>query len=233
MNEAVLTTIAVTGFGIAFFHAAIPTHWLPFVLTARVQQWTGAKTIGITAVAGSCHVVVTALLGLVITWLGTALSKTIEHWFPRLAGGALLLFGLYYLWRQIAGKGHVHFAYPHEHLHETPGHDPHDHHSHSHEHSPRRVSDRAAILSLLAFLTLSPCEGFLPIYVSGIRYGWTGFFLLTAILSIATVAGMVCFTSMTLAGLDRLKLGMLEKYESALMAALLCAVGLLIFFFEG
>jgi nickel/cobalt exporter len=235
VNEAVLTTIAVTGFGIAFFHAAIPTHWLPFVLTARVQAWKRAKTIAITALAGSCHVAVTAVLGLVITWLGTTLSKTIEHWFPRLAGGALLLFGLYYFWRQIAGKGHVHFAYPHEHLHETPGHDhhPHDHHSHSHAHSPRRVSDRAAILSLLAFLTLSPCEGFLPIYVSGIRYGWTGFFLLTAILSVATVAGMVCFTSLTLAGLDRLKLGMLEKYESALMAALLCAVGLLILLFEG
>jgi nickel/cobalt exporter len=235
VNEGVLTTIAVTGFGIAFFHAAIPTHWLPFVLTARVQEWKRAKTIGITALAGSCHVAVTALLGLVITWLGTALSKTIEHWFPRLAGGALLLFGLYYLWRQIAGKGHVHFAYPHEHLHEAAEQDhPHDHHhSHSHAHSPRRVSDRAAIFSLLAFLTLSPCEGFLPIYVSGIRYGWTGFFLLTAILSVATVAGMVCFTSLTLAGLDRLRLGMLEKYESALMAALLCAVGLLILLFEG
>ena len=32
MNDSVLTTIAITGFGIAFFHAAIPTHWLPFVL---------------------------------------------------------------------------------------------------------------------------------------------------------------------------------------------------------
>ena len=31
MNETVLTTIAFTGFTVAFFHAAIPTHWLPFV----------------------------------------------------------------------------------------------------------------------------------------------------------------------------------------------------------
>jgi hypothetical protein len=29
MNETVFTTIMITGFGIAFFHAAIPTHWLP------------------------------------------------------------------------------------------------------------------------------------------------------------------------------------------------------------
>jgi len=37
MNDTVLTTILITGFGVAFFHAAIPTHWLPFVLAARAQ----------------------------------------------------------------------------------------------------------------------------------------------------------------------------------------------------
>lgn len=224
MNEAALTAIAVTGFGIAFFHAAIPTHWLPFVLTARVQRWSGAKTIAITALAGAGHVAVTAVLGVLITWFGTALSASIGEWFPRIAGAVLLLFGCYYIVRQIVGKGHVHFAYPHEHLHEA-GMDRHDH-------GPQRTSDRAAIASLLAFLTFSPCEGFLPIYVSGIRYGWLGFALLTVILSVATVAGMILFTSLTLAGLGKIKLGALEKHESALMGALLCLVGVLVLLFD-
>jgi nickel/cobalt exporter len=228
VNEAVLTTIAVTGFGVAFFHAAIPTHWLPFVLTARVQRWSAPKTIAITSLAGTGHVAVTAALGVFITWFGTALSRNIGNWFPRIAGGVLLLFGFYYIFRQIAGKGHVHFAYPHEHLHEA-NHQPHEH---GHIHGPHRTSDRAAIMSLLAFLTLSPCEGFLPIYVSGIRYGWMGFILLTAILSFATVAGMILFTSVALAGLGRIKLGVMEKYESGLMGVLLCVVGVLILFFE-
>jgi nickel/cobalt transporter (NicO) family protein len=222
VNETVLTTIAITGFGIAFFHAAIPTHWLPFVLTARVQRWNGPKTIAITALAGTGHVAVTAALGLLITWFGTAWNKSIGNWFPRIAGGAVFLFGLYYLFRQMAGKGHVHFSYPHEHLHDP----------HGQDHPPHRTSDRAAIVSLLTLLTFSPCEGFLPIYVSGIRYGWTGFVLLTGILSVATVAGMILFTSLTLAGLGRIKLGVLEKYESGLIAVLLCAVGVLILLFE-
>jgi ABC-type nickel/cobalt efflux system permease component RcnA len=245
VNETVLTTIAFTGFGIAFFHAAIPTHWLPFVLTSRVQHWNHTKTLAITALAGTGHVAVTALLGLCITWFGTAISNSIGSWFPRIAGGALFLFGLYYIVRQIRGKGHVHFPYPHEHLHEAPeishGHE-HEHghgHAHAHgqeheahDHAPHRTSDRAAILSLLAFLTLSPCEGFLPIYVSGIRYGWTGFAILTAILSLGTVLGMILFTSLTLSGLSRIKLGFLEKYESIVMGVLLCAVGLLILIVE-
>ncbi|MEY2495707.1 MAG: hypothetical protein QOJ45_2199 [Verrucomicrobiota bacterium] len=233
MDQTVLTAIAITGFGVAFFHAAIPTHWLPFVLTARVQRWSAAKTIAVTALAGTGHVLVTAALGLAITLFGAAISDTIGGWFPRIAGGALLLFGLYYLFRQALGKGHVHFHYPHEHLHEQ-GHG----HVHDHEHEdppaykPRRTSDRAAILSLLAFLTFSPCEGFVPFYVSGIRYGWAGFAVLTAVLSVATVTGMMIFTSLTLLGLSKMKLGLLEKYESALMGVLLCAVGILIIIFE-
>jgi ABC-type nickel/cobalt efflux system permease component RcnA len=245
MNQAVLTTVALTGFGVAFFHAAIPTHWLPFVLTARVQGWNASKTIAVTALAGTGHVLVTAALGLAITLFGAALSERIGAWFPRIAGGALLLFGVYYLIRQIIGKGHVHFHYPHEHLHEHGvAHDhgsgishahnsEHEHHDeHGHDCRAHPTSDRAAILSLLAFLTFSPCEGFVPFYVSGIRYGWAGFAVLTAVLSIATVAGMVIFTSLTLAGLSRIKLGVLEKYESVLMGVLLCAVGILIIFFE-
>ena len=55
MNDSVLTTIAITGFSIAFFHAAIPTHWLPFVLTARAQRWSRSKTLTITALAATGH----------------------------------------------------------------------------------------------------------------------------------------------------------------------------------
>ncbi len=94
------------------------------------------------------------------------------------------------------------------------------------------TSDRAAIISLLTLLTFSPCEGFLPIYVSGVRYGWIGFALLTAILSVATVAGMLLFTFLTLTGMQRIKLAVLEKYESGIMGGLLCLVAILIILFE-
>jgi len=115
----------------------------------------------------------------------------------------------------------------------------HDHEHGAHESEtekeftpPPRRSDWAAIVSLLALLTFSPCEGFLPIYVSGVRYGWSGFLLLTLILSVATVAGMVVFTWLTLAGIEKLKLQWLEKYENGVLGGLLCVLGLLIMIFE-
>jgi len=237
MNEAIFTTIAITGFTVAFFHAAIPTHWLPFVLTARAQHWNHAKALGITALAGSGHVLFTAVLGLLLTLFGFALHEKIGDWFPRIAGGALLLFGLFYLYRQLIGKVHGHSR--------VIGEDPQVHAAHRppddpnqpdpplmHIPTPRPVSDRIAIISLLALLTFSPCESFVPFYVYGIRYGWMGFALLTAILSVATVAGMIVFTWLTLAGMRRINLRLLEKYELGLMGALLCAVGILIILFE-
>lgn len=256
MNQAVFTTIALTGFTVAFLHAAIPTHWLPFVLTARVQKWNRTKTLLVTALAGSGHVAFTAVLGFLVAWFGIALNDKIGVWFPWIAGGALILFGLYYVIQQMRGKGHGHshafsgdsrdaHAHPpeaHDHSHEEPGHShsghDHSHGEHEHPHQeeelapPPRKSDWGAIASLLALLTFSPCEGFIPVYVSGVRYGWSGFFLLTVILSVATVAGMVVFTWLTLAGMEKLKFQILEKYESAIMGALLCLLGVLVIIFE-
>jgi nickel/cobalt exporter len=226
MNDSVLTTIAITGFGIAFFHAAIPTHWLPFVLTARAQRWNRSKTLIITAMAATGHACFTATLGLIVAWLGIALSDRIGALFPWIAGGALISFGLFYIIRQLTGRPHTHTHLGHE--------------GHSHEHEHRQPENRmsfsktdlAAISSLLALLTFSPCEAFVPVYVSGVRYGWHGFALLTIILTVATIAGMVAFTGLALTGIEQVKLRSFEKYEAGVMGALLCAVGVLIILFE-
>ncbi len=234
MNDTVLTTIAITGFGVAFFHAAIPTHWLPFVLAARAQHWNHSKTLAITAVAGTGHVLVTAILGLLIAWFGIVLDRTIGGWFPLLAGGALIALGTFYLYRQVTGKGHAHHHLfcGHGQTHTGELEHEHDHATTPVEARPPAPSDRVAITSLLALLTFSPCEAFLPIYASGVRYGWSGFALLTGILSAGTVAGMVLFTWLTLMGVRKVKLGLLERYESGLIGALLCTVGLLIILLE-
>jgi nickel/cobalt transporter (NicO) family protein len=229
MDDSVLTTIAVTGFSIAFFHAAIPTHWLPFVLTARAQRWSRAKTLVITTFAATGHASFTALLGLLVAWVGIAVSDRLGIWFPRIAGGALILFGLFYLVRQLTGHSHTHLNWfrsgEHEHEHEHG-------HSQGHARTALSKSDLAAILSLLALLTFSPCEAFVPVYVSGVRYGWHGFALLTIILTIGTIAGMVAFTALALIGIEQVKLRSFEKYEAAVMGALLCAIGVLIIIFE-
>jgi len=97
---------------------------------------------------------------------------------------------------------------------------------------PAVATDFFAIITLLALLTFSPCEAFVGFYVVGVRYGWTGFFLLTLVLLIGTVVGMITFTWLVLAGIQKINLRLLEKYENALIGCLLGVVGALVIFFE-
>lgn len=108
MTETFFLSIVVTGFVVAFAHAAIPTHWLPFVLAGRGQRWGKAKTLVVVAHCGSGHVLFTTILGVLVVWLGIETSKWTGNLFPWIAGSALILFGLYYLVRQVRGGGHGH-----------------------------------------------------------------------------------------------------------------------------
>ena len=249
MNSLVFTTIAIGGFAVAFLHAAIPTHWLPFVVAARAQHWKKPKTLAITGFAGAGHVIFTIALGVLVVWGGMAINSRIGKLFPLIAGGALIALGLFYLVRQIRGTGHGHLFGGHSHhQHEHHSHDlqTQSHvHAHEHEHVnqdndiaeikqrwSRHRSDWVVIAGLFALLTFSPCEAFLPVFLMGAQYGWIGFAILSATLALATVAGMVVFTWLTLAGMEKLNLGAVEKFESGILSGVLCLLGVLIILFE-
>ncbi len=343
MNETIFFSIAATGFTVAFAHAALPTHWLPFVLAGRGQNWARSRTLWITALASLGHVLFTTLLGILVVFLGIQVEGWLGGAFPLIVGGLLIALGVFYLLRHMrGGSGHHHWQLPwvkkHGHSHAFHGHDderriytghgvvvlsvfedgvpprfrvhledhgksinppkgqtiaietvrpdatrqffsfidkndylesleeipkPHEfkarltiahgHHGHDydveytendhgddhegHENCADKPfvsgrSNKAVILGLLALLTFSPCEGFLPVYLSGIQYGWSGFAILSLILATATMAGMIFFTWLTLAGLERIKLEVIEKYEAAILGSLLILLGIIVIIFE-
>jgi nickel/cobalt transporter (NicO) family protein len=237
MQSTVLTTVAVTGFTVAFVHAAIPTHWLPFVLVARARNWGRGKTLCITALAGLGHVALTSLLGLAIAWFGFQLEEKVE-WFSWLAGGLLLAFAAFYFWRQWTGTGICHHHAPGSHHHADEHCGEEREHSHWQEEleDSALVSDKAgewaAISGLFVMLTLSPCEGFLPVYLSGVQFGWKGFWVLSAILAVATLAGMTLFTWLALVGFDRFRLKAFERHEAGMLGVLFATLGALILLLE-
>jgi nickel/cobalt exporter len=231
-----LATLAVTGFTVAFFHAAIPTHWLPFVLVARARGWTRGKTFAVSMAAGLGHVLLTSLLGLGIAWLGLQLDEHFGEVFNRVAGGALLVIAGWFFWRQARGGVLHHHAGGHHEESEHCGHA--DDHTHMEEELAdtklvsRQAGDWAAISGLFMMLTLSPCEGFLPVYLSGVHYGWRGFVVLSGILAAGTLIGMLLFTWLTLVGFSKLPLQKLERYEAALLGTIFAVLGLMMLFLE-
>jgi putative Mn2+ efflux pump MntP len=251
MNWPLFASLAGAGLVLAFLHASIPTHWLPFVVTARAQAWTRRRTLIITAVAGAGHIALTTLLGVLVIAFGIEVDRWTGTVFPWIAGGILIAFGLYYLVNQFRGQGHGHAHGHHHHIpigrhaHSLSAAHTHDGgrvvHAHAaaaaahrHGHDPAtcdevgvaRVSDAAAITSLFVLLTFSPCEAFIPVYISAVRFGWTGFALSTAVLAIGAITGMVTFTWLTMSGLKRLNLHWLEHYEGAILGTVLCTLGI-------
>lgn len=206
MASALFTSIAATGFAVAFLHAALPTHWLPFVLIGRARAWSIGRTLGVTAIAGVGHVLVTVLLGAALTALGLVIRPQLGAVFPFAVGGLLIAFGLL----QIVRHRHADPAAP-----------------------DRRLSDGAATLGLIALLALSPSEAFLPLFLANTEHGWGGFAILSVVLAGATLTGMLFFTGLTAAGAARLNLGALERYEGAILGVVLCVLGVGVMILEG
>ena len=70
MSLAPFVPVAATGLAIAFLHAALPTHWLPFVLVGRARGWSRRRTLFVAAFAGLGHVACTVALGALVLAAG-------------------------------------------------------------------------------------------------------------------------------------------------------------------
>lgn len=212
MNEALLIPLLTTAFAAAFLHAVLPTHWLPFVLVGRGQGWSHRRTLGAAALSGLAHVVVTIVIGLAVVMVGVEIDKRFNGALSAISAAILALLGLYFLFTQGRGARAVHdqAAAP----------------------VRRYASDRAALWSLIAVLAFYPSEAFLPLYLSGAAHGWSAFVVLSLILLVATLAGMMLFTSLALAGASRLKLERWERYERLVLAVVLFALAAMILFWR-
>lgn len=233
-----LTTLAVTGFGMAFLHAAIPTHWLPFVLVGRERGWSHQKTLAVTISAGLGHVALTSLLGLGIAWFGYEVLDVVGENFRWVAAGILAAMGCYYFWRQWTGRGICHHHAPGSTHHADAHCGKEEEHTHLEDElrtsrlvSPR-VNDSAAMGGLFMMLTLSPCEAFLPVYILGAKYGWLGFVVLSLILAVAALGAMVLFTWLTLVGFNRVRIRKFERKEAGLLGMIFMALAVAVLFLE-
>lgn len=206
----------ITGLIVSTIHAALPTHWLPFVLAARSQKWTYSKTMSILLIAGIGHVLTTSVIGAGLVWFGLKISDTLQSLLVLAASASLFLFGLYYIIQSRRGITHAHCSHNHPHTHDY----------------KEKSKDGWAILSLLTLLTFSPCESFIPVYVSAWPLGWFGFFGLTLVLAVGTLAAMILFTSMAFYGFRQINLIWLERKEKLIIGIVLMIFSVVIYMME-
>lgn len=196
----------------------IPTHWLPFVMASRSQKWSWSKTQSILLIAGLGHVIMTTLLGAGIFALGLGVYHNIQGYFIAVASISIALFGLFQIYQYKTGHKHSHCDNTHEH-----------HHG---DELKIKSTDGWAILSLLSLLTFSPCESFLPVYLSAVGFGWVGFLLLSFVLAIGTLVTMLSFTWISTKTLNRYKMDWLEDHEKLIVGIGLIILAIALIFIE-
>jgi len=209
LDQPILLSLLGTGFATAFLHAALPTHWLPFVLVGRAQRWSLARVLAAIGVAGLAHIATTAAVGGLIVIAGLALEQWVSGLLPHLSALLLFLFGVFYLARatlrrpQTAGGPQFDLPEP-------------------------SVSHAAAFWGLVAMMAVSPGEVLLPIYLSQATEGLLILSALTVAFAAGTVAGMAAFTLLARAGWSVLRLERWARYEGAVLGVALIAIGLLV-----
>lgn len=209
LQQPVLLSLLGAGFVTAFLHAALPTHWLPFVLVGRGQRWSLLQVLGVVAAAGVAHIGATAVVGGLIVAAGLALDQWISGLLPWLSAGLLFLFGAFYLGRAalrpavMAGGPALDLSEP-------------------------TVSHAAAVWGLVALMALSPGEVLLPFYLAQATQGPLVLAALTLVFAAGTVLGMALFTVLARAGWSVLRLERWARYEGVILGLALILIGLLV-----
>jgi hypothetical protein len=209
LPQSVVLSVLGAGFATAFLHAALPTHWLPFVLVGRGQRWNLSQVLGAVAAAGLAHIVTTAAAGALIVAAGLAMDQWISGLLPNLSAALLFLFGAFYLGRALLRQPVM-------------GGGP------ALELSEPTVSHAAAFWGLVALMAVSPGEVLLPIYLSQATEGMLVLGGLTVAFAAGTVLGMSVFTVLARAGWSVLRLERWARYEGVILGLALILIGLLV-----
>jgi sulfite exporter TauE/SafE len=232
-----MTTAALIG---TLHTLAGPDHYLPFVFMARAGKWSRARALVVTLLCGIGHVLGSVLLGVAGIALGVAVARLewIESARGDIATWALIGFGLAYAaW----GLRQAHRGRAHAHVHVHPDGEMHVHqHSHTgehaHVHEAAAAAQGAARMTpwvLFTIFVLGPCEPLIPLLmVPAAAESLTSAALVTLVFAVCTLVTMVAAVWLCLHGVERLRLGFLERYTHALAGAALALCGIVIRVFE-
>ncbi len=230
-----LWMLAGTAGTVGVLHTVLsPDHYIPFIMMRRAQKWSALKTGIVTAVCGVGHVTGSFVLGAIGIAFGVGLSQleVLESVRGGLGAWLLIGFGLAYLsWglRQ-AWKNRPH---AHWHAHQEGVVHNHDHtHRGTHAHVHAKT-DSPSITPWVLFVifVLGPCEALIPMLMyPAYEMSLAGVALVCGVFTFATIISMLAMVAALDLGLEKIKLGRLERYGHAMAGGAIAVCGVAIAF---
>jgi putative Mn2+ efflux pump MntP len=200
LNSLIIGTLTIS-----IFHAVLPSHWLTFVLVGSAQKWSKKKIMRLMFLAGSGHVLMTTILGLVAATIAKGVLSYLEYFDTFVTSGILIVLGLVYIFLGIKNKTNEHDL-------------------------AHGSSNKANETSLFLMLTLSPCEAMIPVFFVAGTMDWSTILMLSLVVTLSTIGIMISLTFLALAGYSRIHFPWLERNEKTVVGAILFVLGVFAFF---
>ncbi len=194
------------------------------MLLARQRAWSRTETARAALLAGTGHAVSTLVIGVLVWLAGVALATHFGEIVSFASGLLLIAFGIWMggsAWRE---------------LHRSDGRHRHDHGTdimgaanargdlkpprHTH---PHQTSSRTALLLILGS---SPMVEGIPAFFAAGKYGPGLIVVMAVFFAASTIATYVLVCVYSTTGIQRLRLGSLERYGEVMSGALIAVIGL-------
>jgi hypothetical protein len=206
--SSLLAALALAAVSVGVLHTLAPDHWLPIAAVGRARGWSHRRTARVAILCGLGHVTVSAALGLVALFSGTAIVEAVGAHAASVAGVLLIGFGVgYALWgarhaimRKLHGHSHEHF---------------------DHVHDPSTTS----VWALFAIYCADPCIAVVPIIFAAAPLSIPATLGIVVLYELATIATMVTLTVAARAGASVIRSRWLDRYGDSAAGVLIAVTG--------
>ena len=200
MTNTGLTLLVSTAL-LAFFHASIPGHWLPFSLLGTTRNIPPRKIVFYSGFAACLHSTVSAILGFIAWWIGKEMAHQIGESMEKASAMFVLLFGVIYLFLFLKDKNHHHHIKNND------------------------ISIKAITISI----GLSPCVLLMPNLLASPQEPIFVRVFMVAEFYIISIFVMVVFSVFGQKTIKRINTSFLEKFGDPMTGIIFIVTGLLIF----
>jgi len=191
---------------ISFFHALIPSHWLPITVISKNAGWSKALTLRATFYLGLAHVLSTVLLCIGISFLGRTLFEKYSNRFDQFSGILLIAYGLFFIYRHYK---HHHFHFSADSL------------------DKKNTSFRTLMLQLLLLMFFSPCIEVVAIFFNAGKFGFVTVALLVFVYAVISISGMLIWINLVQHGLKKINWHRIEHNAGLLTGGVLVLMGII------
>lgn len=203
---------------VGILHMSAPDHWVTLSLLGRKAEWTRRKLFGISLATASGHVAFSVVLGLIVVFVGLAVSTVFSHFLSIGIGVVMLVSGLIFGTRPLLAKTEA----------ETPEQELKEEEERLLRHEKRGTELKGIGYFAVLGAALSPDLSIVPVFLSAVPLGIMGSVYLSIVFAATSILTLLVLVQLGVGGLDKTFERVPEKYNDSLVGFVIAAIGIYI-----